>query len=48
MHNQLEMLMEIQDLKTQRQELGAASAERDVETEVFQMSPEEAVATLSE
>lgn len=48
MHNQLEMLLEIQDLKTQRRELGEASDERDVETEVFNMSPEEAVSSLSE
>lgn len=46
MHSQLEMLLEIQDMKTQRRELGETEGERQVEEEVFQMQIEDAVAEL--
>ncbi len=46
MHNQLEMLLEIQDLKTQRRELEEAQDGREVEEEVFHLRPEDALAQL--
>lgn len=46
MHAQLEVLMEIQDLKSQRKELQDASAVRQVEQDVFNMRVEDAVAEL--
>jgi predicted nucleic acid-binding Zn-ribbon protein len=46
MHAQLEALMEIQDLKSQRKELEDTSAERQVEQDVFNMRVEDAVAEL--
>lgn len=46
MHAQLEALMEIQDLKSQRKELQDTSAERQVEQDVFNMRVEDAVAEL--
>ncbi|HEX5521584.1 MAG TPA: C4-type zinc ribbon domain-containing protein [Longimicrobiaceae bacterium] len=48
MHPTLETLLEIQDLKSQRKELEAASGERQVEEDVFQMSIGEALAKLDE
>jgi uncharacterized protein len=48
MHPQLESLLEIQDLKTQRGELIEQSGERKVEEEVFGMSIDEAVQQLDE
>ncbi len=48
MHNQLEMLLEIQDLKTQRRELEQNSSEGQMEQEVFNMSLDEALAQLEE
>jgi predicted nucleic acid-binding Zn-ribbon protein len=48
MHPQLEALLEIQDLKSQRKELLAESDERQVEEEVFKVSIEEALAQLEE
>jgi uncharacterized protein len=48
MHNQLEMLLEIQDLKTQRRELEEAQGGRAVEEEVFNISPEDALVQLDE
>jgi predicted nucleic acid-binding Zn-ribbon protein len=48
MHPQLEMLLEIQDLKTQRNELREQTGERRVEEEVFHMSGDEAVQQLEE
>jgi predicted nucleic acid-binding Zn-ribbon protein len=48
MHNQLEMLLEIQDLKTQRRELEEAQSGREVEEEVFNISPEDALQQLDE
>lgn len=47
MHSQLEMLLEIQDLKSQRRELTAASEEREVEEGVFGMQIEEALDALN-
>ena len=46
MHPQLEKLLEIQDLKTQRRELEDTSDEREVEEEVFNISIEDALAEL--
>jgi predicted nucleic acid-binding Zn-ribbon protein len=45
MHPQLEALLEIQDLKTQRRELGE-TASRDVQEAVFGLSTAEALSTL--
>jgi predicted nucleic acid-binding Zn-ribbon protein len=46
MHTQLETLLEIQDLKTQRRELEATTEERQVEQEVFNMRVEDALTEL--
>jgi uncharacterized protein len=46
MHADLEILLEIQDLKSQQKELQEAPGERQVEEEVFNVSLEEAVAEL--
>lgn len=46
MHDQLEKLLEIQDLKSQRRELQETSGEREVEQEVFGMKIDDALATL--
>jgi uncharacterized protein len=46
MHAQLEKLLEIQDLKTQRRELRETPSERELQEEVFGMEVEEAVAQL--
>lgn len=46
MHAQLEMLLEIQDLKTQRRELVDTPGEREVEEGVFNMRIEDAVEQL--
>lgn len=46
MHSQLEMLLEIQDLKTQRRELSDTPGEREVEEGVFGMRIEEALTEL--
>jgi predicted nucleic acid-binding Zn-ribbon protein len=48
MHPQLEILLEIQDLKTQRRELVETPDEREVEEGVFHVSVDEAVAELDE
>jgi len=48
MHPQLETLLEIQDLKTQRGELLEQSGERRVEEEVFNISVDEAIVQLDE
>ena len=48
MHPQLETLLEIQDLKTQRGELFEQSANRAFEEEVFNISPDEAIKQLDE
>lgn len=48
MHHQLEALLEIQDLKTQRRELEDAQHSRDVEQEVFHMSIDDALRQLDE
>ena len=45
MHPQLELLLELQDLKTQRQAL-ATEGLKDVESEVFDLRPEEALQIL--
>lgn len=45
MHPQLELLLELQDLNTQRQSL-ATEALKDVEVEVFDLQPEEALQIL--
>lgn len=47
MHPQLETLLEIQDMKTQRRELDE-SPERQVQEEVFNISIEDAVRQLDE
>jgi predicted nucleic acid-binding Zn-ribbon protein len=46
MHAQLEKLLEIQDLKTQRRELRDTPSEREMQEEVFGMEVEEALAQL--
>ena len=46
MHAQLEVLMEIQDLKSQRKELQDTAAEREVEEGVFGIRVEDALAEL--
>jgi len=46
MHAQLEVLMEIQDLKSQRKELQDTAAERQVEQDVFHIRVEDALAEL--
>lgn len=46
MHAQLEMLLEIQDLKTQRRELTDTPHEREVEEGVFNMNIDEAIEEL--
>lgn len=46
MHGQLEKLLEIQDLKTQRRELSETPREREMQEEVFGMAVEEAVEQL--
>ncbi len=43
MHPHLEVLLEIQDLKTQRRELEQAGADREVQESVFGLSADEAV-----
>lgn len=48
MHSQLEMLLEIQDLKSQRRELQDTPTEREVEQEVFHMSVEDALRELDQ
>jgi uncharacterized protein len=46
MHPQLEMLLELQDLKSQRKELGETPGERQVEEEVFHITIEDALVEL--
>jgi predicted nucleic acid-binding Zn-ribbon protein len=46
MHPQLETLLEIQDLKTQRRDLVEGGSERTLQEEVFGIKVEEAVAAL--
>jgi predicted nucleic acid-binding Zn-ribbon protein len=46
MHPQLETLLELQDLKSQRRELQQTSSERQVEEEVFHVSIDDALAQL--
>lgn len=48
MHAQLETLLELQDLKSQRKELQEASSARQVEEEVFHISIEDALAQLDQ
>jgi predicted nucleic acid-binding Zn-ribbon protein len=48
MNPQLEILLEIQDLKTQRKELEGMTSERQVEEEVFNVSIEDALRQLDE
>ena len=48
MHPNLETLLEIQDLKTQRRELEQAGGEREVQEEVFHLSPDQAAGKLEE
>ncbi len=48
MHAQLECLLEIQDLKTQRRELQDATHERQFEEEVFNISIDDAVSRLDQ
>lgn len=46
LHNQLEILLQIQDLKAQRDELAKATGERKVQEEEFHLNADEAVALL--
>lgn len=46
MHVQLEKLLEIQDLKSQRRDLQEASGERELQEEVFGMKIDEALGQL--
>jgi uncharacterized protein len=48
MHVQLETLLELQDLKSQRKELQEASSTRKVEEEVFNISIEDALVQLDQ
>jgi len=48
MHQQLEMLLELQDLKMQRRELAEAEPSRQVEEEVFNVSIEDALSQLDQ
>ncbi|HET7276233.1 MAG TPA: C4-type zinc ribbon domain-containing protein [Longimicrobiaceae bacterium] len=48
MHSQLEILLEIQDLKTQRRELDKTPGERQVEEEVFNITIDDALDQLEE
>jgi uncharacterized protein len=48
MHAQLETLLELQDLKSQRKELNEATSTRQVEEEVFHVSIEEALTQLDQ
>ncbi|HEX7241141.1 MAG TPA: C4-type zinc ribbon domain-containing protein [Longimicrobiaceae bacterium] len=48
MHPDLEILLEIQDLKTQRKELEGMTTERQVEEEVFNITIEDALLHLDE
>ena len=50
MHPQLELLLEVQDLKAQKRELEEAAEEssRDIEADVFRVKPEDAAAHLQE
>ncbi len=48
MHPDLEILLEIQDLKTQRKELEGMTTERQVEEEVFNITIEDALLQLDE
>ncbi len=48
MHPQLEILLELQDLKAQKREMEEAAIEssREIERKVFQVEPEDAIAHL--
>jgi predicted nucleic acid-binding Zn-ribbon protein len=48
MHPQLEVLLELQDLKAQKREMGDAVAEssREIEQRIFRVKPEDAIAQL--
>lgn len=50
MHPQLEILLELQDLKAQKREIEEPAAEtsRDLEEDVFSMQPEDALEKLDE
>ena len=50
MHPQLEILLELQDLKAQRREIVGPATEtsRDIEEDFFRVQPEDAVAKLDE
>jgi len=50
MHPQLEILLELQDLKAQKREMEEAADEhsREIERKVFKVEPEDAVAQLKE
>ncbi|HKJ91624.1 MAG TPA: hypothetical protein VJ957_00585 [Longimicrobiales bacterium] len=48
LHNQLEILLQIQDLKAQRGELAESTGERKVQEEEFHLNVDEAVHTLDE
>jgi predicted nucleic acid-binding Zn-ribbon protein len=48
MHTQLEMLLELQDLKGQRRDLEETSTEGQMEREVFNVSLEEALQQLDQ
>lgn len=46
MHEQLQLLLEIQDLKGQVKDMEAAEESREIEREVFQVKPEDAIEQL--
>jgi uncharacterized protein len=48
MHPHLEILLEIQDLKTQRRELEVTGGEREVQESVFGLSADEALEQIDE
>ncbi|HEX6941181.1 MAG TPA: C4-type zinc ribbon domain-containing protein [Longimicrobiales bacterium] len=48
MHPQLDILLQIQDLKAQRRDLAEADHERQVEEQEFRIDPDEAVRQIDE
>jgi uncharacterized protein len=48
MHEQLEILMQVQDLKAQRRDLTEGGLEREVQREAFALEPDQAIAQLEE
>ena len=47
MHPQLELLLEIQDLKSQIRDMEAAEESREIERDIFQVQPEDAIEQMN-